>query len=420
MQSLKELPKFKHVATRQRLTEESVLENLVMKNSISKFLQSRIDAQDFPSAVYLVAEKGEIVCQDALGFAVVEPEKIEAKLDTIYDLASLTKPLVTGLLCAKLIEDKNLDLEQMVEAYLPELIKFGVSSEKDSLEIDYVDYDCLDVSILDLLIHYSAYQAWKPFYLLLDKQNKDKRKEVLNLIANKISAQFEPPVVYSDLNFIMLGGLLEKIYGKRLDKIAKEEIFAPLNLHNTFFNPLKELQKQIAASEKGNEYEKNVCREMGFEIPNPQSQIRNRIIWGEVHDGNCYFMNGVSGHAGLFSTAEETFKIAQQFLANQTTLLKPETCKLFRTNFTKGLNEARSIAFQLAETKDSTAGESLAKDSFGHLGFTGTSLWIEPGTERAFILLTNRTHARRLPFANINAVRRKFHELAAEMLNAKR
>ncbi|MDQ3087279.1 MAG: serine hydrolase [Acidobacteriota bacterium] len=391
-----------------------------MKNSISKFLQSRIDAQDFPSAVYLVAEKGEIVCQDALGFAVVEPEKIEAKLDTIYDLASLTKPLVTGLLCAKLIEDKNLDLEQMVEAYLPELIKFGVSSEKDSLEIDYVDYDCLDVSILDLLIHYSAYQAWKPFYLLLDKQNKDKRKEVLNLIANKISAQFEPPVVYSDLNFIMLGGLLEKIYGKRLDKIAKEEIFAPLNLHNTFFNPLKELQKQIAASEKGNEYEKNVCREMGFEIPNPQSQIRNRIIWGEVHDGNCYFMNGVSGHAGLFSTAEETFKIAQQFLANQTTLLKPETCKLFRTNFTKGLNEARSIAFQLAETKDSTAGEALAKDSFGHLGFTGTSLWIEPETERTFILLTNRTHARRLPFANINAVRRKFHELAAEMLNAKR
>ena len=420
MQSLKELPKFKHVATRQRLTEESVLENLVMKNSISKFLQSRIDAQDFPSAVYLVAEKGEIVCQDALGFAVVEPEKIEAKLDTIYDLASLTKPLVTGLLCAKLIEDKNLDLEQMVEAYLPELIKFGVSSEKDSLEIDYVDYDCLDVSILDLLIHYSAYQAWKPFYLLLDKQNKDKRKEVLNLIANKISAQFEPPVVYSDLNFIMLGGLLEKIYGKRLDKIAKEEIFAPLNLHNTFFNPLKELQKQIAASEKGNEYEKNVCREMGFEIPNPQSQIRNRIIWGEVHDGNCYFMNGVSGHAGLFSTAEETFKIAQQFLANQTTLLKPETCKLFRTNFTKGLNEARSIAFQLAETKDSTAGESLAKDSFGHLGFTGTSLWIEPETERTFILLTNRTHARRLPFANINAVRRKFHELAVEMLDAKR
>lgn len=128
-------------------------------------------------------------------------------------------------------------------------------------------------------------------------------------------------------------------------------------------------------------------------------------------------MNGVSGHAGLFSTAGETFKIAQQFLANQTILLKPETGKLFRTNFTRGLNEARSIAFQLAETPDSTASDALAKDSFGHLGFTGTSLWIEPETERIFILLTNRTHARELPFVNINSARRRFHELSAKLLS---
>ena len=225
----------------------------------------------------------------------------------------------------------------------------------------------------------------------------------------------ETKVVYSDLNFITLGFILEEIYGRPLDEIARKEIFEPLNLKDTFFNPPKELQKRIAASEKGNEYEKQTCIEQGYDVS--KYNFRNRIIWGEVHDGNCYFMNGVSGHAGLFSTAEETFKIAQQFLANQTTLLKPETCKLFRTNFTKGLNEARSIAFQLAETPDSTASNALAKDSFGHLGFTGTSLWIEPETERIFILLTNRTHARELPFENINSVRRKFHELATEELN---
>lgn len=96
---------------------------------------------------------------------------------------------------------------------------------------------------------------------------------------------------------------------------------------------------------------------------------------------------------------------------------QPETCKLFRTNYTKGLNEARSIAFQLAATPESTASNALAKDSFGHLGFTGTSLWIEPETERIFILLTNRTHARSLPFVNINSVRRRFHELATQALN---
>jgi CubicO group peptidase (beta-lactamase class C family) len=127
-------------------------------------------------------------------------------------------------------------------------------------------------------------------------------------------------------------------------------------------------------------------------------------------------MNGVSGHAGLFSTAAETFKIALQFLPHQTKLLKPETCELFRTNFTPTLNEARSIAFQLAATEKSTASEALAKDSFGHLGFAGTSLWIEPQSERIFILLTNRTHAHALPFVNINSTRRKFHEIAVSLL----
>jgi CubicO group peptidase (beta-lactamase class C family) len=158
-----------------------------------------------------------------------------------------------------------------------------------------------------------------------------------------------------------------------------------------------------------------MCVDSGYDVS--KYDWREYHIWGEVHDGNCHFMNGVSGHAGLFSTVEETFKIAQQFLASQTTLLKPETCELFRTNFTKGFNEARSIAFQLAETKNSTAGDSLPKNSFGHLGFTGTSLWIDPDAEGIYILLTNRTHARTLPFANINDARRRFHELAAQTLD---
>ena len=226
-------------------------------------------------------------------------------------------------------------------------------------------------------------------------------------------------VVYSDLNFILLGYLLKEIYDKFLNYTAREEIFIPLGLEKTYFNPHPGHLKKIAASEKGNEYEKQTCLELGYKIEFPYFPLtpyRDYQIWGEVHDGNAWFMNGVSGHAGLFSTAEETFKIAQQFLANQTTLLKPETCKLFRTNYTKGFNEARSIAFQLAETPDSTASKSLSKDSFGHLGFTGTSLWIEPETERIFILLTNRTHAHPLPFVNINSTRRRFHELAQASL----
>jgi CubicO group peptidase (beta-lactamase class C family) len=151
----------------------------------------------------------------------------------------------------------------------------------------------------------------------------------------------------------------------------------------------------------------------------PQSAIRSRLIWGEVHDGNAYFMGGVAGHAGLFSTAEEVFKIALQFLRNYTELLKPETCQLFRTNFTKGMNEDRSFAFQLASTKDSSAGTRMSPESFGHTGFTGTSLWIDPVKDRIFILLTNRTHMHTLPFVNINSVRRRFHDLAIELLENK-
>lgn len=371
-----------------------------MKNElISEFLQTRIDGQDFPSAVYLVAEKGEIIFQDALGFAVVEPQKIEAEIDTIYDLASLTKVLVTGLLCAKLLENSEINLNDKISKFFNE---FDTDEKRD-------------ITIQDLLTHTSGFAAWKPLYLEIENFAD---ALVLAFIADQPLEN--PPLskaVYSDLNFILLGLLCEKLYAKPLAEIIKNEIVKPLDLANTFYNPPEELQKLIAANEKGNEFEKQTCIEQGYEIPNPQAQFRNRIIWGEVHDGNCYFMNGVSGHAGLFSTAEETFKIARQFLPDYTKILKPETCELFRTNFTKGLNEARSLAFQLAETPESTASNAIAKDSFGHLGFTGTMLWIEPETERVFILLTNRTHARELPFVNINSVRRHFNGLATEELN---
>ncbi len=371
-----------------------------MRNEvISNFLQSRIEARDFPSAVYLVAEKGEIVFTDALGFAVIEPERIEAKLDTIYDLASLTKVLITGLLCAKAIENGFLELTGKTYEYS----SFFLMADKH------------EVTIEKLLTHISGFTAWKPVYLLTKSNDFYALMNTVAEIPNENLPNTK--VVYSDLNFITLGLILEKIHDSSLNEIAKAEIFASLNLQNTFYNPPQELKKQIAASEFGNEFEKQMCVEKGFDVS--KYKWRERQIWGEVHDGNAYFMNGVSGHAGLFSNVFDVFRIAQQFLANQTTLLKPETCALFRTNFTPGLNEARSIAFQLAETKDSTASAALARDSFGHLGFTGTSLWIEPETERIFILLTNRTHDRELPFANINATRRRFHELAAEMLGEK-
>ena len=399
-----------------------------MNEKISAFLSERIAANDFPSAVYLVAEKGEIVYHDALGYAVVEPERLPARLETIYDIASLTKPLVTGLLTAQQIEDGDLRLSTSIG---DEHIVFGNS-------------DTSRLTIQDLATHVSGLTAWVPFYLLADGPTPE---GLGRIIRGQLINGRGTTVEYSDLNFTALSIVTEQ---GNPETEFDLEVVRGLGLTRTNFNPLLKGidRRQIAASEFGNEYERRTCIEKGYlpggdasgnergdgageqesassrpiaTVPygrvSARGAFRDRQIWGEVHDGNAYFMGGVAGHAGLFSTAEEVFKIALQFLPEYTQILKPETCELFRTNFTKGMNEDRSFAFQLASTEGSTAGAKMSPESFGHNGFTGTSLWIDPVKDRIFVLLTNRTHNHPLPFVNINSVRRRFHDIAIEELD---
>ena len=362
---------------------------------LSALLQEHIDAGEFPSAVYLVADHENIVFTDALGFSVIEPYRLANKFDTIYDLASLTKPLITSLLCSRRIELGELTLDSSVSHYLP--------------EFDRTDKQM--ITVREMLTHTSGLPAWRPLYLLTE----DQPDRAAGAIAS-LDLEYKPGtrVVYSDLGFIALGILLERMTGQRLAYMAQHEIFEPLKLKQTFFNPEIAQQTGIAACETGNAYEADMCKQLGEA---EYANSRQRLIWGEVHDGNAYFLGGAAGHAGLFSTASETFLLAQQFLRDSTRLLAPDTCNLFRENMTSGLEEARSIGWQLAATKDSTGGVELPPDSFGHNGFTGTSLWLDPEHQRVFILLTNRTHAHTLPFANINAVRREFHRLAAKALS---
>jgi CubicO group peptidase (beta-lactamase class C family) len=363
-------------------------------HQLTTLLEEHIEAGEFPSAVYLVAERDEIVFTDARGHSIVEPYRVANKIDTIYDLASLTKPLITTLLCARRIELGELTLDSSVSHYLG--------------EFDRTDKQT--ITVRELLTHTSGLPAWRPLYLLTE----DEPERAAGAIAN-LDLEYKPGtrVVYSDLGFIALGILLERMSHQRLADMARHEIFEPLNLKQTFFNPELALQTGIAACETGNAYELDMCKQSGA---GEYANSRQRLIWGEVHDGNAYFLGGAAGHAGLFSTAQETFLIAQQFLGESTTLLTPDTCRLFRENMTEGLEEARSIGWQLAATKDSTGSTALPPDSFGHNGFTGTCVWIDPSHRRIFILLTNRTHAHALPFANINSVRREFNSLAVKAL----
>ena len=363
-------------------------------------LGERVAAGEFPSAVYLVGERGCEAFGDALGEAVRVPERCAATLETVYDLASLTKPLVTGLLCARLVELGELTLDSSVSHYLG--------------EFDRTDKQV--ITVRELLAHTSGLPAWRPLYIAVGGE----KEAALAAIANEpLEGRPGARVIYSDLGFMALGLLLERLTGRQLDDLARRQIFEPLGLQRTLFNPPASMRQEIAASENGNGYERSMV-EREFPEFAGYGGWRNGVIWGQVHDGNAHFLGGVAGHAGLFSTARETFKLANQFIAGQTRLLRAETCSLFRQNLTTGLNEARSLAWQLAATPDSSAGASLPRDSFGHNGFTGVSCWVDPHQQRVFILLTNRTHARALPFPSINDARREFHRLAVSALESHR
>jgi CubicO group peptidase (beta-lactamase class C family) len=365
--------------------------------NISALLRERIQAGDFPSAVYCVAEHGHPIFTDALGDAVREPKQHPATLETIYDLASLTKPFITGLLCARLMESGELTLDASVATYVT--------------EFDRPDKN--QITIRQLLTHTSGLPAWRPLYLLTHGD----KAATLSAIANE-PLQQKPGerVVYSDLGFIVLGFLLQRLAGMEISELARRDIIDPLGLHQTFFNPSRATQTGVAACETGNAYERDMCER---DFPKQTyGHWRDGTIWGEVHDGNANFVGGAAGHAGLFASVGDSLRIANQFIGGLSQLLSSETCELFRENMTPGLNEARSFAWQLAVTPDSTAGAALPPDAFGHTGFTGTSCWIDAQRQRVFILLTNRTHARKLPFANINAVRREFHSQAVAALDS--
>jgi CubicO group peptidase (beta-lactamase class C family) len=242
---------------------------------LSALLEEHIQAGEFPSAVYLVAERGEVLYTDALGYSVVEPYRVANKLDTIYDLASLTKPLVTTLLCARRIELGELTLDSSVSHYLP--------------EFDRTDKQM--ITVRELLTHTSGLPAWRPLYILTE----DEPERAAGAVAS-LALEYKPGtrVVYSDLGFIALGILLERMTGHQLAELARKEIFEPLNLKQTFFNPEVALQTGIAACETGNAYEADMSKQMNAGV---YANSRQRVIWGEVHDGNAYFLGGAAGHA---------------------------------------------------------------------------------------------------------------------------
>lgn len=355
-----------------------------MLNSIDKLINDAIEDSYFPGAVAYVEHKGNIVYHKSFGYASVVPEKRLMGKDMIFDLASLTK-IFTSTLLLRLIDEGKLTLESKLHNWFPELYEIGK-----------------DITIKHLLTHTSGFPDWYPFYTI--KSRGKFTSHLLEVVAGQVISPGNK-VEYSDLNFILIGKLIEQMEGAPFDRVISEKLAKPLDMESLHYNPPIYIKLDIVATEWGNQIEKKMVKDRNLQFDN----WRESPIWGEVNDGNAYYyLNGISGHAGLFSNVHDVAKLARVYIQSRPTVsgepfLSAGLVKESYTNHTAGFLEGRGLGW--------AAGDSDLP-GFGHTGFTGTSLWVVPGKDLIMILLTNRLHQQ--SSGNINPIRRKFYKEVIE------
>lgn len=340
---------------------------------LAGFLASEVERGSFPGGVALVGD-GEAVRETAaFGNAVVDPETIPVAEETRFDLASLTKPLVCSALAQ--IALPSLDLRSPPGRYLAEW--------------KATRYD--GISLESLLTHTSGLPAWYPVYSRGEGVLAYRR----TLATIQPEARPSERVIYSDLNFLVLGEILEIQFSAPLDAAFAALVSRPAGSGALF---LPGRSSSVAATEKGDLTERRMAEAMGISYPH----FRNGVVWGEVHDGNAYRRGGVAGNAGLFGTARDVWLLARPWL--------DPSRREFTRDRTKALSEARGLGWQGSRGAGSAI-PAMPDSAFGHTGFTGTSLWLDPERGQIAVLLTNRVHpvAQSLDF---NTIRRRFHERA--------
>ncbi len=302
------------------------------------------------------------------GFSSLEPKKIKAQNNTIYDLASITKPLVTSSIVLKLYEEGLLSLNDNLSKFFK-----NTPDEKSN------------ITILNLLTHTSGIIDWEPLY----KDGKGFLNILNSALNSRMVYKIGEKVNYSCINYVLLKGIIEKVCKKDYKEIAEELLFNPSRADDLYFNPPGELLKRISPTEKGNVHEKKMAKELfGIELEN-----RDYLIWGEVHDGNSFYGGGTSGNAGLFATVESTKKL-MEFIMSDKFFKKEETLKLLiEKDFSPKKDPVkRSTGFILKKTESAYISSHFSEKAFYHRGFTGTSITVDPVRGIFFILHTNRVH----------------------------
>jgi CubicO group peptidase (beta-lactamase class C family) len=354
-------------------------------------LQEAIAQRAFPAVSVAVTHAGKLVALKAMGRFTYENNPEGGDLDlrasnvqptTIFDLASLTKPVATTTMAAILYERGVLELEAPVLGVVPE---FRVDAS------GAVDPRRCDVTFRMLLAHSSGLPAYEK--LFLKEQSRDDLLRAA--FTTPLSADPGTRAEYSDIGFILLGTALELLAGESLDTFCQREIFGPLAMTSTTFNPPTQIRAKIPPTADDRTF-------------------RNRIIQGEVQDENAFVLGGVAGHAGLFSGAEDLSRFARTMLSGGNPILRPETLALLTTRESMPPGTSRALGWD-TPSSPSQSGKYFGPTSYGHLGYTGTSLWIDPGRQLSITLLTNRTWPDCSNQA-IKQVRPKFHDAIIEAL----
>jgi len=321
--------------------------------TVDAIVEKAVAEGNIPGAVLVIGHNGKVVYRKAFGSRSIEPVRESMTPDTVFDLASLTKCIATATSVMKLVEDGRIRLGDSVATYLPDFAQNGKK----------------DITIRDLMTHYSGLPPD------LDLKSAWSGREAAYQMAMR-EKPINPPgsqFVYSDINFETLGFLVEKVTGQPLNEYASARIFGPLGMKDTRFLPPKDWDARIAPT---------------------QYDEQGRMLRGIVHDPTARRMGGVAGHAGLFSTADDLALFAEDFLSGFKVLSRSGIDKMSSPQQPPNGTVLRGLGWDIDSPYSVNRGELLPVGSFGHTGFTGTSLWIDPVTDSYIILLTNAVHPR--------------------------
>ncbi len=343
-------------------------------------LQEGIARAAFPSASIAVTYQGKLVSLKAFGRFTYEPSSPAVTVATVFDLASVSKVVATTTMAMILYERGLIDLEAPVASIVPEFS--GIDTRRG------------EVTVRMLLAHSSGLPAYEKLFL-----KATTRDELLAAaFATPLTADPGTRAEYSDIGFIILAIALERVADESLDRFCQREIFGPLGMRHTAFNPPAAWRASIPPTADDHTF-------------------RKRIIQGDVQDENASVLGGVAGHAGLFATAEDLATFAHVLLQGGAPLVRPETLAFFTRRETTPEGTSRALGWDTPSTP-SQSGKYFSVRSFGHLGYTGTSLWIDPERGLSITLLTNRTWPDCENKA-IKDVRPAFHDAVVEALERK-